>query len=88
MLDTAAISAQYGILKEPTVMKKSLATLCVMALLLVVPAACKTGPLISVDSEEVNLGTIKQGTRASAKYVFKVKNTGDSVLVIRDVRPG
>jgi archaellum component FlaG (FlaF/FlaG flagellin family) len=44
--------------------------------------------MISVDSEEVNLGTIKQGTKASAKYVFKVKNTGDSVLVIRDVRPG
>jgi hypothetical protein len=69
-------------------MKKTLATLCMMALLLVVPAACKTGPLISVDSDEVNLGTIKQGTRSSAKYVFKVKNTGDSVLVIRDVRPG
>ncbi len=69
-------------------MKKTLKTLFLMAMLLVVPAACKTGPLISVDSEEVNLGTIKQGTKAAAKYVFKVKNTGDSVLVIRDVRPG
>jgi hypothetical protein len=68
-------------------MKKPFASL-LLAALLVVPAACKTGPMISVDSEEIDLGVIKQGSRSSAKYVFKVKNTGDSVLVIRDVRPG
>ena len=69
-------------------MKKSLATLSIMFMLMVIPAACKTGPLISIDSEEVNLGVIKPGEKTSVKYVFKVKNTGDSVLVIRDVRPG
>jgi hypothetical protein len=69
-------------------MKYSLATLSLMSMLFVIPAACKTGPMISVDSEEVNLGAVKQGSKAAAKYVFKVKNTGDSVLVIRDVKPG
>ncbi len=69
-------------------MKKALATLSILLALLVFPAACKTGPLISVDSEKVNLGIIKPGSKTSVKYVFKVKNTGDSVLVIRDVRPG
>jgi hypothetical protein len=46
------------------------------------------GPMISVDIEEFDAGTIKAGTAASVKHVFKVKNTGDSALVIRDVRPG
>jgi hypothetical protein len=69
-------------------MKKMPAILILMAAILAVPAACKTGPMISVDSEQVDLGIIKQGSRPSAKYSFKVKNTGDSVLVIRDVRPG
>jgi|WetSurMetagenome_2_1015567.scaffolds.fasta_scaffold00027_28 hypothetical protein len=69
-------------------MNKAFATLCATAMLFAVPAASKTGPMISVDSEEVNLGTIKEGSKSAAKYVFKIRNTGDSVLVIRDVRPG
>jgi hypothetical protein len=47
-----------------------------------------TGPMISVDTEEYDAGTLKASTTGSVKHVFKVKNTGDSVLVIRSVRPG
>lgn len=69
-------------------MKKLLATLLLAGIMLAAPAACKTGPLISVDTEEFDAGVIKSGTVSSVKHVFKVKNTGDSVLVIRDARPG
>jgi Protein of unknown function (DUF1573) len=47
-----------------------------------------TGPMLSVDTEEFDAGTLKASTTGSVKHVFKIKNTGDSVLVIRDVRPG
>jgi hypothetical protein len=69
-------------------MKKMLATLLLMGIMLVVPAACSTGPQISADAEEFDAGAIKAGAASSVKHVFKIKNTGDSVLVIRDARPG
>jgi hypothetical protein len=47
-----------------------------------------TGPMISVDNEEFDAGTLKASTKGSVKHVFKVKNTGDSVLTIKSVRPG
>jgi Protein of unknown function (DUF1573) len=70
-------------------MKKLLMLVLVMGCMLVFskPAA-PTGPMISVDTEEFDAGTLKASTTGSVKHVFKVKNTGDSVLVIRDVRPG
>jgi hypothetical protein len=76
------------VLQEPRIMKKILATLLLMGIMLVVPAACNTGPQISPDAEEFDAGTIKAGAVSSVKHVFKIKNTGDSVLVIRDARPG
>jgi hypothetical protein len=76
------------VLQEPRTMKKMLAMLLLTGTMLVVPAACKTGPQISADAEEFDAGIIKAGTISSVKHVFKVKNTGDSVLVIRDARPG
>lgn len=69
-------------------MEKMLATLLLMGIMLVVPAACSTGPQISADAEEFDAGNIKGGAVSSVKHVFKIKNTGDSVLVIRDARPG
>lgn len=72
--------------------------LCMKKLLvLVVLAACVVvfsksapaiGPMATVDSEEFDAGSIKTGTTGILKHAFKIKNTGDSVLVIRDVRPG
>jgi hypothetical protein len=69
-------------------MKKILAAILLTGIMLVVPAACKTGPQISADVEEFDAGTVKAGAVSSVKHVFKIKNTGDSVLVIRDARPG
>ncbi len=45
-------------------------------------------PMMTVDTVDHNLGTIREGSKASVSHSFKIKNTGDSVLVIRDVRPG
>jgi len=45
-------------------------------------------PQISVDSATFELGTIYDGALPSATHVFKVKNTGDSVLRIQQVKPG
>jgi hypothetical protein len=69
-------------------MKKTLTSLLLTGILLVAPAACKNGPQISADTEEFDAGTIKAGALSAVKHVFKIKNTGDSVLVIRDARPG
>jgi hypothetical protein len=69
-------------------MKKSYVALFLTAAMFVTPAACKTGPMISVDNAEYDAGSIKAGSVSSVKHVFKIKNTGDSVLVIRDARPG
>jgi hypothetical protein len=70
-------------------MKKPHVALLLMAAILVVPAACKTtGPMIAVDSAEFDFGAIKAGSVSSLKHVFKIKNTGDSVLVIKEIKPG
>ena len=45
-------------------------------------------PLISIDSATYDLGVIYEGKRDSAMHSFKVKNTGDSVLLVKSVKPG
>jgi hypothetical protein len=45
-------------------------------------------PNISVDSATFDLGVIYEGKMPSATHVFKVKNTGDSTLFIKSVKPG
>jgi hypothetical protein len=47
-----------------------------------------SAPEISVDTASYDLGVIYEGKRDSAMHTFKVKNTGDSVLVIKSVKPG
>jgi hypothetical protein len=70
-------------------MKKLLLLVLVMGCMLVFSKAnTPVGPMISVDTEEFDAGTLKASATGSVKHVFKVRNTGDSVLVIRDVRPG
>lgn len=70
-------------------MKKLVMLVLVLGCMLVFskPAA-PTGPMISVDTEEFDAGTLKASATGSVKHAFKIKNTGDSALVIRDVRPG
>ncbi len=45
-------------------------------------------PEISVDSATYDLGVIYEGKTPTATHVFKVKNTGDSTLFIKSVKPG
>jgi hypothetical protein len=51
-------------------------------------AATFSSPQISVDSANFDLGNVRSGKVGSVKHVFKIKNTGDSVLVIKQVKPG
>jgi hypothetical protein len=75
--------------KRSFMMKKLLILVLVMGCMLVFSKpGTPTGPMISVDTEEFDAGTLKASTTGSVKHAFKIKNTGDSVLVIRDVRPG
>jgi hypothetical protein len=46
------------------------------------------GPKIEVTETEFNAGELKEGTVSAVTHEFKVKNIGDSVVIIRDVRPG
>jgi len=55
---------------------------------MVMPAALLASPMATIDSIDANLGNVIEGQVTSAKHVFKVKNTGDSVLVIQSVKPG
>jgi hypothetical protein len=50
--------------------------------------AAFSAPEISVDTATYDLGVIYEGKRDSAMHTFKVKNTGDSVLLIKSVKPG
>jgi uncharacterized protein involved in response to NO len=51
-------------------------------------AATFSSPEISVDSANFDLGVLRAGKLTSVKHVFKIKNTGDSVLVIKQIKPG
>jgi hypothetical protein len=53
-----------------------------------VSAQSFSSPAISVDSANFDLGMIHSGKVQSVKHAFKIKNTGDSVLVIKQVKPG
>ena len=44
-------------------------------------------PNITVDSADFDVGIIHEGSTKMLKHTFLVKNSGDSVLVIQQVRP-
>jgi hypothetical protein len=50
--------------------------------------AASKAPEISVDTVNYDLGVIYEGKKDSVMHTFKVKNTGDSVLIIKSVKPG
>jgi hypothetical protein len=52
------------------------------------PAVLFASPMVEIDNIDAKLGDVIEGQVTSAKYVFKLKNTGDSVLQIINVRPG
>ncbi|HEX7509933.1 MAG TPA: hypothetical protein VF335_01425 [Chitinivibrionales bacterium] len=50
--------------------------------------AAFAAPQISVDSATFDLGVMYEGKLTTATHAFKVKNTGDSILRIQQVKPG
>jgi len=69
----------YSLLKAAT--RTLIAVACCVTVL-------QAGPKIKVDSVDWNAGVIKEGEVKVLKHTFIVKNTGDSILVIQQVRPG
>ena len=59
----------------------------VLSLFTVTAIICAS-PEISIDSATYDLGIIYEGKMPSVTHVFKVKNTGNSTLAIKQVRPG
>jgi hypothetical protein len=45
-------------------------------------------PMITADTADWTKGMIREGELKVLKHTFKIKNTGDSVLVIQSVKPG
>jgi hypothetical protein len=56
--------------------------------LVALPAALLASPMISVDSADFDVGIIYPSGVKTIKHTFKVTNTGDSVLKIKQVKPG
>lgn len=52
------------------------------------PLSIFGGPKIAVDTAEFNAGTIIEGQVPSIKHLYKIKNTGDTVLRIKSVKAG
>lgn len=68
-----------------SIAKKVLATgYGILLIAFTLPAA----PMISVDSADYDIGTIREGDLKSIKHSFVIKNTGTDTLVIEKVKPG
>lgn len=56
--------------------------------LILLPVSAFAGPEITVDNKDHDFGTVREGEVKEFKHIFKIKNTGDSVLEITKIRPG
>lgn len=54
--------------------------------ILALPFTLLSSPMISIDSANFDLGPVYQNELKSVNHTFQVKNTGDSALIISDVR--
>jgi hypothetical protein len=57
-------------------------------MLFTVTAGFAKSPKILVDKPEIDVGVIPEGKQKVVEAVFIVKNTGDTTLVIKKVKPG
>jgi hypothetical protein len=55
---------------------------------LLVAFTLPAAPMISVDSADYDMGTIREGAQKAIKHSFIVKNTGTDTLLIEKVKPG
>ena len=52
-------------------------------------AACTfSAPIIEVDTQHVNLGSIREGSVKRVRHVFTILNKGDEPLIISKVKAG
>lgn len=79
-------------IKDTSLMKSMVKTAhrlwILMLCSLILPALSFAGPIISCDSQNVNIGSIREGTIKRIRHVFTIKNTGDAPLKIIRVKPG
>lgn len=51
------------------------------------PVALPASPVVQVDTAEFDAGILQEATTTIIKHTFLIKNPGDSLLVISEVRP-
>jgi hypothetical protein len=54
--------------------------------ILAFPFTLISAPILSIDSADYDLGAVYQNENKSVNHTFQIKNTGDSALIITDVR--
>jgi len=87
LIDTGCnVLFSYWLIHVEDIMQNSIKGLILGALAL--PAMLISAPMISIDNENYDAGIIHEGEMSSLKHTFKVKNTGDSTLIIKHVKPG
>ena len=52
------------------------------------PLSLIAGAVISVDTADIDLGSVLEGQTPVVVHQYKIKNTGDSVLLIKRVKAG
>ena len=47
-----------------------------------------SAPIIEVDTQHVDLGSIREGSVKRVRHVFTIRNKGDETLIISKVKAG
>ena len=59
-----------------------------LTFLTIYPLCTYAAPIIEVDTQNVNVGSIREGKVKKIKHVFKIFNKGDDPLLISKVKAG
>ena len=63
-------------------------TLFTLVYLTIFPFYTYAAPIIEVDTQHVNIGSIREGEVKRVRHVFKIFNKGDEPLIISKVKAG
>ena len=70
-------------------MKNSiLISLITLSYLTIFPLNTLAAPIIELDTQNVNLGSIREGKVKRVRHTFKIFNKGDKPLIINKVKAG
>lgn len=56
--------------------------------IILLPYSVYAGPVIKVDTPNVNIGSIREGEVKRIRHVFTIRNTGNMPLIINRVKAG